>query len=49
MAKAKAPLKRTYGSKENSKVKSPSGNEFNEGSTKFNTLVKKRMEKSKKK
>lgn len=39
---------RKYGSKENSKVKSPTGNEFNEGSSKFNALIKKRMEKAKK-
>lgn len=38
--------KRKYGSKTNAKVKSPTGNEFNEGSTKFNALIKKRMAKA---
>jgi len=33
--------KRKYGSKSNAKVKSPTGNEFNEGQSKFNTLIKK--------
>lgn len=40
--------KRQYGSKENASVKSSTGNEFNEGSTKFNALIKKRMAKKKK-
>ena len=40
--------KRKYGSKENSKVKSKTGNEFNEGQTKFNKLIKERMAKQKK-
>jgi hypothetical protein len=39
--------KRKYGSSENAKVKSPTGNEFNEGSMKFNALIKKRMAKQK--
>lgn len=40
--------KRKYGSKSNDKIKSPTGNEFNEGSTKFNALIKKRMKKAEK-
>lgn len=40
--------KRKYGSKSNAKIKSPTGNEYNEGQSKFNALVKKRMEKAKK-
>ena len=40
--------KRKYGSKNNDKVKSPTGDSFNEGSTKFNTLIKKRMKKAEK-
>lgn len=39
--------KRKYGSKHNASIKSPTGNEFNEGSTKFNALIKKRMAKQK--
>ena len=38
---------RKYGSQENSKVKSKTGNEFNEGQSKFNKLIKKRMTKIK--
>lgn len=38
--------KRKYGSKDNAKVKSPTGNEFNEGQAKFNKLIKKRMKKA---
>lgn len=40
--------KRKYGSKENDKVKSPTGNEFNEGSMKFNSVMKKRLAEGKK-
>ena len=39
---------RSYGSKSNDKVKSKTGNEFNEGQSKFNVLMKKRMEKGRK-
>lgn len=39
---------RQYGSKDNAKVKSKTGNEFNEGSAKFNALMKKRMKEGKK-
>lgn len=38
--------KRKYGSKSNEKIKSPTGNEFNEGQSRFNKLIKKRMAKS---
>lgn len=40
---AATPKKRQHGSKENAKVKSPTGNEFNEGQKKFNALMKKRI------
>ena len=40
--------KRKYGSKKNDKVKSPTGNEFNEGASKNLALMKKRMSQGKK-
>lgn len=40
--------KRKYGSKTNAKVKSPTGNEFNEGSSKNLSLMKKRLAAGKK-
>ena len=40
--------KRKYGSKNNAKVKSPTGNEFNEGASKNVSLMKKRMAEGKK-
>ncbi len=40
--------KRKFCSKENAKVKSPTGNEFNEGASKNLALMKKRMAEGKK-